>query len=62
MSAALDSLLDLLDLERIERDIFRGTSRSAVVAPGVGGAGAGPPQVGPGPAGPPRPGPPTPPP
>ncbi|QCW77763.1 acyl-CoA thioesterase II [Streptomyces sp. S6] len=37
MSAALDSLLDLLDLERIERDIFRGTSRSAVVPRVFGG-------------------------
>ncbi|MFI7238316.1 acyl-CoA thioesterase [Streptomyces cyaneofuscatus] len=37
MSAALDSLLDLLDLEQIERDIFRGTSRSAVVPRVFGG-------------------------
>ncbi|MEU1086083.1 acyl-CoA thioesterase II [Streptomyces sp. NPDC005576] len=37
MSEALDSLLDLLDLERIERDIFRGTSRSAVVPRVFGG-------------------------
>lgn len=37
MSSALDSLLDLLDLEQIERDIFRGTSRSAVVPRVFGG-------------------------
>ncbi|MFF7362289.1 acyl-CoA thioesterase domain-containing protein [Streptomyces sp. NPDC008125] len=37
MSEALDSLLDLLDLERIERDIFRGASRSAVVPRVFGG-------------------------
>ncbi|MEU2023068.1 acyl-CoA thioesterase II [Streptomyces sp. NPDC016469] len=37
MSTALDSLLDLLDLERIEQDIFRGTSRSAVVPRVFGG-------------------------
>ncbi|MEU1037091.1 acyl-CoA thioesterase II [Streptomyces sp. NPDC005907] len=37
MSQALDSLLDLLDLERIERDIFRGQSRSAVVPRVFGG-------------------------
>ncbi|MFJ8766946.1 acyl-CoA thioesterase [Streptomyces clavifer] len=37
MSAALESLLDLLDLERIEQDIFRGTSRSAVVPRVFGG-------------------------
>jgi acyl-CoA thioesterase-2 len=37
MSAALESLLDLLDLEQIERDIFRGTSRSAVVPRVFGG-------------------------
>lgn len=37
MSAALDSLLDLLDLEQIERDIFRGMSRSAVVPRVFGG-------------------------
>ena len=34
---ALQSLLDLLDLERIERDIFRGFSRSAVVPRVFGG-------------------------
>jgi acyl-CoA thioesterase-2 len=33
----LESLLDLLDLERIERDIFRGVSRSAVVPRVFGG-------------------------
>lgn len=33
----LDSLLALLDLERIERDIFRGVSRSAVVPRVFGG-------------------------
>jgi acyl-CoA thioesterase-2 len=33
----LQSLLDLLDLERIERDIFRGFSRSAVVPRVFGG-------------------------
>ncbi|WP_299527646.1 acyl-CoA thioesterase II [uncultured Streptomyces sp.] len=37
MSEALDSLLDLLDLEQIEQDIFRGTSRSAVVPRVFGG-------------------------
>ncbi|MEV5881815.1 acyl-CoA thioesterase II [Streptomyces sp. NPDC052020] len=37
MSEALRSLLDLLDLERIERDIFRGRSRSAVVPRVFGG-------------------------
>ncbi|MEE1814762.1 acyl-CoA thioesterase [Streptomyces sp. NPDC004288] len=34
---ALDDLLDLLDLERIERDIFRGQSRSALVPRVFGG-------------------------
>ncbi|NGO14483.1 acyl-CoA thioesterase II [Streptomyces sp. HC44] len=34
---ALDSLLDLLDLERIERDIFRGRSQSSVVPRVFGG-------------------------
>ncbi|MES9806670.1 acyl-CoA thioesterase II [Streptomyces cinereoruber] len=34
---ALDALLDLLDLERIERDIFRGQSRSALVPRVFGG-------------------------
>ncbi|MEX0170171.1 acyl-CoA thioesterase [Streptomyces sp. LMG1-1-1.1] len=34
---ALDDLLDLLDLERIERDIFRGESRSALVPRVFGG-------------------------
>ncbi|HEY9440049.1 MAG TPA: acyl-CoA thioesterase domain-containing protein, partial [Streptomyces sp.] len=37
MSAALESLLGLLDLEQIERDIFRGMSRSAVVPRVFGG-------------------------
>ncbi|ANH91649.1 MULTISPECIES: acyl-CoA thioesterase II [Streptomyces] len=37
MSTALRSLLDLLDLERIEQDIFRGRSRSAVVPRVFGG-------------------------
>ena len=37
MSTALDSLLDLLDLEQIEQDIFRGTSRSAVIPRVFGG-------------------------
>ncbi|MET8633343.1 acyl-CoA thioesterase II [Streptomyces sp. NPDC004680] len=37
MSQALQSLLDLLDLERIEQDIFRGRSRSAVVPRVFGG-------------------------
>ncbi|MFD3516162.1 acyl-CoA thioesterase [Streptomyces sp. NPDC058657] len=37
MTKALESLLDLLDLERIERDIFRGVSRSAVVPRVFGG-------------------------
>ncbi|MET8782738.1 MULTISPECIES: acyl-CoA thioesterase II [unclassified Streptomyces] len=37
MSEALQSLLDLLDLERIEQDIFRGRSRSAVVPRVFGG-------------------------
>lgn len=34
---ALDDLLDLLDLERIERDIFRGDSRSVLVPRVFGG-------------------------
>ncbi|CAM5226303.1 acyl-CoA thioesterase II [Streptomyces narbonensis] len=34
---ALDDLLDLLDLEQIERDIFRGESRSAIVPRVFGG-------------------------
>ncbi|MBB4979319.1 MULTISPECIES: acyl-CoA thioesterase [Streptomyces] len=37
MNNALDDLLDLLDLERIERDIFRGESRSALVPRVFGG-------------------------
>jgi len=37
MSQALQSLLDLLDLERIEQDIFRGPSRPAVVPRVFGG-------------------------
>ncbi|MFE9773036.1 acyl-CoA thioesterase [Streptomyces sp. NPDC005931] len=37
MSQALQDLLDLLDLERIEQDIFRGRSRSAVVPRVFGG-------------------------
>lgn len=37
MSEALQSLLDLLDLERIEEDIYRGHSRSAVVPRVFGG-------------------------
>ncbi|MEU6846358.1 acyl-CoA thioesterase II [Streptomyces sp. NPDC046716] len=37
MNKALQSLLDLLDLERIEEDIFRGQSRSAVVPRVFGG-------------------------
>jgi acyl-CoA thioesterase II len=37
VSDALQSLLDLLDLERIERDIFRGVSRSAIVPRVFGG-------------------------
>ncbi|MFG2557809.1 acyl-CoA thioesterase [Streptomyces sp. NPDC048496] len=37
MSTALESLLDLLDLEQIEQDIFRGTSRSAIVPRVFGG-------------------------
>ncbi|MEU6706819.1 acyl-CoA thioesterase II [Streptomyces wuyuanensis] len=37
MSDALDDLLDLLDLERIEQDIFRGRSRSAIVPRVFGG-------------------------
>jgi acyl-CoA thioesterase-2 len=37
MSQALQSLLDLLDLERIEEDIFRGRSRFAVVPRVFGG-------------------------
>ena len=36
-SQALSSLLDLLDLEPIERDIFRGQSQSAVVPRVFGG-------------------------
>ncbi|MFF9144169.1 acyl-CoA thioesterase [Streptomyces sp. NPDC014861] len=35
--SALDDLLALLDLERIERDIFRGQSRSAIVPRVFGG-------------------------
>ncbi|WP_030749970.1 acyl-CoA thioesterase II [Streptomyces griseus] len=35
--SALDDLLDLLDLERIEQDIFRGRSRSAIVPRVFGG-------------------------
>ncbi|MEU8867606.1 acyl-CoA thioesterase II [Streptomyces umbrinus] len=37
MSQALEALLDLLDLERIEQDIFRGQSRFAVVPRVFGG-------------------------
>jgi acyl-CoA thioesterase II len=37
MSQALEGLLDLLDLERIEQDIFRGQSRFAVVPRVFGG-------------------------
>ncbi|MFF4830639.1 acyl-CoA thioesterase [Streptomyces sp. NPDC001315] len=37
MSQALQSLLDLLDLEQIEENIFRGQSRSAVVPRVFGG-------------------------
>ncbi|GLF93586.1 acyl-CoA thioesterase II [Streptomyces yaizuensis] len=37
MGSALDNLLDLLDLERIERDIFRGRSRASVVPRVFGG-------------------------
>jgi acyl-CoA thioesterase-2 len=37
MNEALDALLGLLDLERIEQDIFRGLSRSAVVPRVFGG-------------------------
>ncbi|MFD9796524.1 acyl-CoA thioesterase [Streptomyces sp. NPDC059070] len=37
MTQALDALLDLLDLERIERDCFRGSSRSALVPRVFGG-------------------------
>ncbi|GAB3954970.1 acyl-CoA thioesterase [Streptomyces sparsus] len=37
MSHALTSLLDLLDLERIERDIFRGASHPSVVPRVFGG-------------------------
>ncbi|MET7512914.1 acyl-CoA thioesterase II [Streptomyces sp. NPDC005480] len=37
MNQALESLLDLLDLEQIEQDIFRGQSRSAVVPRVFGG-------------------------
>ncbi|MER6529881.1 acyl-CoA thioesterase II [Streptomyces sp. NPDC001508] len=37
MSQALQSLLDLLDLERIEQDMFRGQSRFAVVPRVFGG-------------------------
>ncbi|MEU8886651.1 acyl-CoA thioesterase II [Streptomyces sp. NPDC048442] len=37
MTNALESLLDLLDLERIEQDIFRGVSRSAIVPRVFGG-------------------------
>ncbi|WP_328400369.1 acyl-CoA thioesterase II [Streptomyces sp. NBC_00390] len=37
MSSALDGLLDLLDLEQIEQNIFRGRSRSAIVPRVFGG-------------------------
>jgi acyl-CoA thioesterase-2 len=37
VTEALDDLLDLLDLERIEQDIFRGESRSAIVPRVFGG-------------------------
>ncbi|GGV32161.1 acyl-CoA thioesterase II [Streptomyces longisporoflavus] len=37
MNKALESLLDLLDLEQIEEDIFRGESRSALVPRVFGG-------------------------
>ncbi|MGW6457392.1 acyl-CoA thioesterase II [Streptomyces sp. NPDC055078] len=37
MSPALDELLDLLNLERIEQDIFRGRSRTAVIPRVFGG-------------------------
>ncbi|MFF0381765.1 acyl-CoA thioesterase II [Streptomyces sp. NPDC004673] len=37
MSQALQDLLDLLDLERIEEDIYRGQSRSAVIPRVFGG-------------------------
>ncbi|MFF3289682.1 acyl-CoA thioesterase II [Streptomyces sp. NPDC003023] len=37
MSSALEGLLDLLDLEQIEQNIFRGRSRSAVVPRVFGG-------------------------
>ncbi|MBK3633693.1 hypothetical protein JHN52_12185, partial [Streptomyces sp. MBT97] len=37
MSQALQDLLDLLDLEQIEENIFRGRSRSAVVPRVFGG-------------------------
>ncbi|MFF1375948.1 acyl-CoA thioesterase [Streptomyces sp. NPDC058308] len=37
MNQALEDLLDLLDLERIEEDIFRGVSRSALVPRVFGG-------------------------
>ncbi|QIP86394.1 acyl-CoA thioesterase II [Streptomyces sp. Tu 2975] len=37
MNQALDELLDLLDLEQIEQNIFRGSSRSAVVPRVFGG-------------------------
>jgi acyl-CoA thioesterase-2 len=37
MNKALESLLDLLDLEQIEQDIFRGVSRSAIVPRVFGG-------------------------
>ncbi|MFK8906279.1 acyl-CoA thioesterase [Streptomyces sp. YS-3] len=37
MTEALDALLDLLDLEQIERDYFRGRSRSALVPRVFGG-------------------------
>ncbi|MCH0540263.1 acyl-CoA thioesterase II [Streptomyces sp. MUM 203J] len=37
MTQALDDLLDLLDLERVEENIFRGRSRSAIVPRVFGG-------------------------
>lgn len=37
MNQALEALLDLLDLEQIEEDIFRGVSRSAIVPRVFGG-------------------------
>ncbi|MGW5946822.1 hypothetical protein ACWFRN_17635, partial [Streptomyces celluloflavus] len=62
MNDALWSLLELLDLERIEQDIFRGQSRDAIVPRVFGGQVAAQALVAGGRAGPAPPPPPPPPP